>query len=170
MRPERGFKMKARARRLLADSLVAEIADLPGPDRRPPPMRWFDRAFLAMMGLNLATLVTAIPMFRAEASGDPAAAQAPEALATLLGSIGIVFAVFMGIWFCVSRLRSRACRSGLIVFIGLYLMSTLSKLPEALTKDAIFMFLTTANAGMAAVAAGCLLHPAVRMWFRQARR
>lgn len=59
MRPERGFKMKARAGQLLTDSLVAEIADLAGPDRRPAPMRWFDRAFLAMMGLNLATFVTA---------------------------------------------------------------------------------------------------------------
>ena len=59
MRPERDFKMKARAGQSLADSLVAEIADLAGPDRRPAPMRWFDRVFLAMMGLNLATFVTA---------------------------------------------------------------------------------------------------------------
>ena len=134
---------------------------------RPKAIDWFDRFYLASLGVvifnGIATLTS---------SGSPVGADAGAAK-----WVGVIIGLMLGLglqgmlWFLVSRKANNVARWVLVAVIGLILVSNILTLPATFAQRGTLVLAgTLVQCLLQAAALVMLLRPDANLWFTHARQ
>ncbi|WP_339348132.1 hypothetical protein [uncultured Sphingomonas sp.] len=131
---------------------------------RPPAILYFERLYLASLGLSVIGWAISWPVLSARMAADPRTAGFGWLLPA---GLALSVAISLALWFFVARRASRIARTIAVVLTALSVLRLLLNLPAMLNgaMPPLAAILSIATVALGVMAVMALYRPDARSWF-----